>query len=124
MKRHAILWMIIVGLMTACAPAATPSPETPTAPANEYLSIDYTDATNLRSQLALGILRMDGTPNAVTPEQAHIMMPLWQDLRDIQTDNPALLQQIEAALTVDQLTAIAGMKITQTDVQAGPTRTA
>ena len=98
MKRHTIIWVLIIGFLAACAPAATPIPETPTAPTSGFLSTGYTDAANLRSQLALGILRMDGTPNAVTPEQAHIMIPLWQDLRNTQMDDSVLLQQIEAAL--------------------------
>jgi hypothetical protein len=115
-----IISLVSISILAACAPAAPGVvPAVPTSLASEYLSIAYTDAANLRSQLAYGTLELAGTPNAVTPDQAKALLPLWQAIIALSGDETtaseeltAVQDQITAAMTADQLKAIASMQIT------------
>jgi hypothetical protein len=73
------------------------------------------------TQLALGILRLEGTPQAVTPAQAKTLLPLWQAFQGSalqnQTERNAVLKQIEGTLTAEQVKAIAHMQLTQDDMR-------
>jgi hypothetical protein len=112
-------------LLFACAPAADTTPAAPTSIAGEYLNTDYADAASLRNQLAFGITKLDGTPNAVTPEQATTLIPFWQAILALSGDETtaaeeltAVQDQIVSALTTAQLEAIATMQITNADLSA------
>jgi hypothetical protein len=84
------------------------------------LVTSYEGALPASSQLALGIFQLQGTESAVTPEQAKTLLPLWQAIQggslqgDAETN--AVLRQIEAAMTGDQLAAIAAMQLTREDL--------
>ncbi len=116
--RIALFTLIAFSLVYACAPKVEVE-IAPTSLASTVLSIEYTDAANLRSQLAYGTLKLVDTPNAITPEQAKSMIPLWQAVISLSGDTTtateeltAVQDQITAALTAEQLQAIAEMKIT------------
>jgi hypothetical protein len=116
---------VSASLLFACAPAAEVAPAAPTSIAGEYLSIEYADAASLRNQLAFGILQLDGAPNAVTAEQAKTLIPFWQAVIALSGDETtaseeltAVQDQIVAALTSEQLQAIAAMQITNADLAA------
>jgi hypothetical protein len=77
------------------------------------------------SQLAVGLIKLEGTANAVTTSQAATLLPLWQAYASLlststsaQAEYEGLQNQIEAAMTADQLKAIDAMKLTQGDMQA------
>ena len=86
---------------------------------SQTLTTSYPGALNAASQLMLGILRLEGTENAVTPEQAAALQPVAQALqgRVLQSDaeRDAALAYIEAHLTQAQLAAITGMQLKQDD---------
>jgi hypothetical protein len=70
-------------------------------------------------QLAVGTLMLEETPQAVTAEQAQELLPLWQMLRTLQQSGTAaqaeieaVLNQIQAAMTPEQLAAIEEMDLT------------
>jgi hypothetical protein len=70
-------------------------------------------------QLAVGTLMLEETPQAVTAEQAQQLLPLWQMLRTLQQSDTAaqaeieaVLNQIQKAMTPEQLAAIEGMDLT------------
>jgi len=114
--RIALLTLLAISLVYACAPTVAP---TPTSLASTYLSIDYGDAANVRSQLAYGTLKLADTPNTVTPDQARTLIPLWRAVISLSGDTTtaseeltAVQDQITAAMTESQLQAIAGMQIT------------
>jgi hypothetical protein len=100
-----------------------------TAPSSDiYLSqnlpTDYEGALAVRNQLALGTLELNQTESAISAEQAQTLLPLWQALRSTQqaggtaqAEVSALLTQIEAAMTPEQLQSIAEMKLTFTNMQ-------
>ena len=79
--RIAFFTLIAVSLVYACAPL-TEVETTPTSLASTYLSIEYSDAANIRSQLAYGTLKLAD----VTPEQAKFLIPLWQAVISLSGD--------------------------------------
>jgi hypothetical protein len=86
---------------------------------------DYEDAASLRNQLALGILRLEGTAQALDANQAGTLVPLWQTLKALAASSTAapeeieaLQEQIAASLTGDQVAAIAALQLTNADLQA------
>ncbi|MBN1454349.1 MAG: hypothetical protein JW963_25250 [Anaerolineales bacterium] len=108
---------------TQLPPAVAAGDATPTPYAAEYLSTEYADAASLRNQLAYGTLLLEGTEQAVTPEQARNLLPLWQAIVALSGDETtaaeeltAVQNQITEALTPAQLEAIAAMRITNTDL--------
>ena len=116
--RIALFTLIAVSLVYACAPKVEVE-TVPTSLASTVLSIEYSDAANLRSQLAYGTIKLADTPNAITPEQAKSMIPLWQAVVSLSGDTTtaseeltAVQDQITATLTAEQLQAIAAMQIT------------
>ena len=116
--RIALFALIAVSLIYACAPKAEVE-TVPTSLASTVLSIEYSDAANLRSQLAYGTIKLADTPNAITSDQAKTLIPLWQAVVSLSGDTTtaseeltAVQDQITAALTTEQLQAIAAMQIT------------
>ena len=77
----------------------------------------------LESRLAIGLLKLEGTGQAVTADQAKQLIPLWQQVKTLganggsQTDIQTAYTQIEKVLTTDQTTAIQNMSLSQTDIQ-------
>lgn len=86
---------------------------------SQTLTTSFPNALNAFGQLTLGVLRLEGTENAVTPEQAAALLPVAQALQgrvlQSDTERDAALAYIEAHLTPAQLAAIAGMQLTQDD---------
>ena len=116
--RIALFTLIAVSLVYACAPKLEVE-TVPTSLASTVLSIEYSDAANLRSQLAYGTIKLADTPNAITSDQAQTLIPLWQAVVSLSGDTTtaseeltAVQDQITAALTAEQLQAIAAMQIT------------
>jgi hypothetical protein len=106
----------------AAADALAPQREASSeeAAADEYtsesLGSDSEGALAASGQLALGTLLLAETENAVTPQQAEALLPLWQALQggvSATVEVNAVLKQIEGTLTPEQLGAIAAMHLTQ-----------
>jgi hypothetical protein len=103
-----------------------PSNEQYTSPS---LATDYEEALPVRLQLTLGTLMLDGTPEAITPEQAQSLFPLWQALQALTAsgtsataETNAVLAQIESTLTPAQLNAIRAMQLTSPKMQEWATQ--
>ncbi len=106
----------------------------PTTSNDNELSMEY--------QLLFGTFKLEGTNQAVTADQAATLLPLWQQIQslgpsmgpgqgnppqgqsaatptpqtansDSQTQIDALVKQIQAAMTADQIQAIAALKLTR-----------
>jgi hypothetical protein len=73
------------------------------------------------NRLMLGIFALEDTDQAVTPEQAAKLLPLWQMIQggSLQStaEMDAVLKQIEGQLTEAQLAAIDALKLTMDDLQ-------
>lgn len=112
-------------LLAACSGMAAPAPTTGgDTYTSQNLPVEYEGAIPVRNQLALGTLELNQGDKAISAEQAQTLIPLWQALRSTQqaggtaqAEVNALLTQIEAAMTPEQLQAIAAMKLTQTNMQ-------
>lgn len=144
MKKSLFILLILIlfaaFVVQACAPAEEiPSDDTsaPAAPlvadvqptttsvAAVYLNSDFPDAASIRNQLAFGTLKLEGTPNAVTPEQAKTLLPLWQALLNLtgndtvaEAEISALQNQISETMSAEQMQAIASMQITNAALNA------
>lgn len=113
MKHITISILMIVGLwLTACSASAT---LTPTASTNNDLPTE--------TQLAVGTLKLEGTDQAVSVEQAKELVVYWQVYQTLsqsettaQAEIDGLVAQIQEAMTDDQMKAITDMAITQQDV--------
>lgn len=121
--RSLIILAVTASLLIACS--ATPAEPTSVSLVGEYLNTDYTDATSLRNQLAFGTIKLEGTANAITPEQAKTFIPLWQavialsgDTTSAEEELTAVQDQIVAGLSTEQLQAIAAMQLTTTALNA------
>ncbi len=87
---------------------------------SDVLDASYDGALNAAAQLALGTIQLEETGDAVTPEQATALLPLWQALRGgvtARAEVNALMEQIEGTMTAEQLEAIAAMQLTQEDMR-------
>jgi hypothetical protein len=86
---------------------------------SEVLDTSYEDSLGVSNQLSLGTLLLEETDDAVTPDQAKALLPLWQALQGgvtAQAEVEAVLKQIEGTMTNDQLAAIARMQLTREDM--------
>jgi hypothetical protein len=129
--------LAVLAALAGCAGAGAPAASTGGTPAPasaggaagaaaEYTSAalpaSYENALPASTQLALGIFRLEGTPNAITPAQAKTLLPLWEAFEgnalENQTEQNAVLRQIEGTLTTDQVGAIAALKLTNDDLRS------
>ena len=120
----AFVLTLSVLLLVACAssqPTQAVGESVGSSYTSKALGTSYEGALSAPNQLMLGTLLLEGTENAVTPEQAKTLLPLWQALQGgvtIETEVNAVLKQIEGTMTQEQLQAIAAMQLTQEDLQA------
>ncbi len=117
MKKIIIILALFTLTMTACGASS----KAPTVSQNSQNSRTLSPMT----QLLVGTLKLDGTDQAVTREQAAELLPLWQVYKELiasdtaaQAEIDGLSGQIQDAMTSDQSKAIANMKLTQADVMA------
>lgn len=89
------------------------------------LTDDFAEnALPIRTQLMVGTLMLENTSFAVSPEQASELLVLWQASNALsrsgtgaQEEILAVLNQIEGAMTPDQIAAIVEMKLTREATQ-------
>jgi hypothetical protein len=100
--------------LTACSNSST---STPLGSVNNELPA--------AAELAVGTLKLSGTSQSVTAEQAEELVVYWETYKQLsQSDTAAqaefdgLTAQIQETLTADQIQAISDMNITQQDVFA------
>lgn len=118
MKRNTLALLTILALtLTACGASA--STEAATAPQTGGPNQTMSGLT----LIVIGTLKLDGTEQAVTPEQAAELLPLWQVYKDLsssdtaaQAEVDALVKQIEDTMTGEQMQAINSMGLTPQDM--------
>ncbi|MBI3166895.1 MAG: hypothetical protein HYZ22_00345 [Chloroflexi bacterium] len=128
MKRILIFTLLLSALLIASCGTNAAASSTSDEYTSSSLPVDYENALPVRNQLAIGTMKLDGTAQAVTPNQAKTLLPLYQALRGTsasggssQEEISALLLQIESTMTAEQLSVIGGMKLTFTDMQTWAT---
>jgi len=124
---YAGLILVLAGAMLVGCKSLIPSTpaaagkSTGSAYTSRLFTTAYAGALDASSQMMLGMLKLEGTGNAVTAEQAKGMMRLMQALQGqvLKSDDErnAVWANIEAQLTPAQSSAIANMRLTQNDLQ-------
>jgi len=116
MKRISLITILLFALLLASCGGTADSASTTTVNSDAYVSpnldVSYENALSARLQLTLGSLKLAERETPITAEQAQVMLPLWEGLLNMtrtgnnaQAEVNALLGQIEAAFTPEQLTA-------------------
>jgi hypothetical protein len=116
MKHIAItLLMVFAIALTACGASST------NTPANTNTGNGLTTI----SQIAVGTLKLAGTEQDVTADQAKELIILWQVYEEVsksstaaQEEVDALVDQIQETMTSEQMQAISDLNLTQQDVFA------
>lgn len=111
MKKILTASLILFALMlTACGAS------------NQTQGGSTSQALSTQTELILGTLKLDGTANAVTKDQAATLLPLWTLMQKLQSsdsaaqeEKDAVLSQIQKTMTSDQLQAIQQMNLTMQD---------
>lgn len=117
----ALVAVVLAGCGAEEATPATTDEDNAVVYTSEALDTSYDGALDVRNQLMLGTIQLEGTDNAVTPEQATALLPLWQALQGgvtVQAEVQAVLKQIEGTMIQEQLEAITVMQLTQEDLRA------
>jgi hypothetical protein len=74
------------------------------------------------NELALGTLLLEDTGDAISPDQAASLLPLWQVVQSgslqSQAETDAVLNQIKAMMTDSQLNTIQSLELKQEDMAA------
>ncbi len=131
MKRYFVFGLILMFVVAACSPSGEGESGEETAVSNEVVAIeevglaeDYDDALSVPAQLTLGTLMLEGTDLAVDEVLAAEILPLWQAVQslgqsDVTADGEitAVLNQIQDAMTAEQISTISGMQLTGDDVE-------
>ncbi|MGZ9221082.1 MAG: hypothetical protein ACXW4Q_03160 [Anaerolineales bacterium] len=106
-----VLFLLTI-VLTACSSASTGTPLNSTS---ADLSIE--------TQLVIGTLKLAGTDQDISAEQAEDLILYWQVYKELgesdtvaQAEVDGLVAQIQETMTADQMQAIAAMQITQQDV--------
>jgi hypothetical protein len=120
MNKASILPILILTLiLTACngnaSNAGSPTGNAPGRGAASELSAPL--------QVALGTIKLDGTQNAVTAEQAKELLPLWETLQQLEgsdtaaaEEKNALISQIQETMTSEQTQAITALGLSRQDM--------
>jgi hypothetical protein len=110
--------LLLVGLAT---PALLLSLAACTA--SSSASLDASTATIQARELAMGTLRLEGTPQAIDSQSAAQLLPLWQLMDELSTNSAtapqeisAVVDQIRATMTTEQVGAIDDMKLNAGDL--------
>lgn len=134
LKKIVIIILILAFPLTACSvlqsaqaivQGSNPSSQNSGQNSGQNTFAGITANTPIDSKLAIGILKLEGTNQAVTPAEAKNMVPLWQALKTLSTspttapeEVTAVFQQIQDTLTPEQVQAVKQMAVSQADLQA------
>ncbi len=112
------LGLILAGCAVQQSAATGSSSATATNAASGQSSLSLSMQAGIFYPLALGTLNLEGTDLAVTPQQAATLLPLWQAADNLVTagnataeDQEAAFQQIQDAMTAEQVQAIQSMNL-------------
>ena len=121
MKKTFFLAVVLILLLTACGSNSQPTLQAGTGTGFDPNSRELP----LSTKLAIGTLKLEGTDNAVTSDQAAELLPLWQVYSNLSSKDTAapeevtaLTEQIQGTMTQAQLQAIDNMNLTGQDIFA------
>jgi hypothetical protein len=113
---------------TASSPEGNPESSAAESPSGEESSEagsrpgigeDFQDALPMSSQLGFGTFLLEGSENAIDPEQAAELLPLWKAARSLSESETvagaeleAIFNQIEDSMTSKQIDFISDLRLT------------
>jgi PBP1b-binding outer membrane lipoprotein LpoB len=123
MKKFTILFTIltIIGLLAACGSSANQQEPSTVPDANQDGTPPggFEFEVPLQTALIVGTFKLEGTENAITPEQAANLLPLWMVLKNLlesdttsSAEIEALTNQISDTMTEAQMYQINTMELT------------
>ncbi len=121
MKKISILSILLIAsfVLSACA-AKEATPVANDIPVANGTPAPGQNPLSEQEQLIVGSFNLEGTQNAITPEQALELLPLWQTMKALSTSDTAATQEIEAlvkqiqeTMTAEQTQAITSMDLTR-----------
>ena len=117
--------LLIVAVLVSCQKAETaPAASTGTNTDASAVALAQNNQGGLdtTAELALGTLKLEDTPNAVAPDQAASLLPLWTVIQrgelESAAETDAVLKQIQGHMSETQLAAIEAMALTAEDMQS------
>ena len=128
MKKAPLLTILfaLLFVLTACGSgsASTNNAGSGNASTNSFRSgAAASTPLDAESKLALGTLKLEGTKQAIDPKMAASLIPLWQLLYQLKSSTSsapqevtAVVDQIKATMTSDQVSTINNMTLTQADI--------
>ena len=118
-KATLLLLLIFTLIMTACSGNASNA----TAPAGNFPGGGAAGALSASIQVALGTIKLEGTENAITADQAKELLPLWETLQDLESsdtaatqEKEALVTQIQETMTTEQTQSITALNLSRQDM--------
>lgn len=113
-----ILLLLIAFILSGCSGGTVAA----TTPAQGAAGTGQT--LTLNEKLAAGTLKLEGSDQAVTAEQAKELLPLWKAVKTLSTSDTAsqleieaVYQQIQDTLTADQLASIEALDLSGSNLQ-------
>jgi hypothetical protein len=115
MKKNIIgVLLVTIFILTACGTNSSPT---------DSNNFSGNASLPLAMQLVVGTFKLEGTANAVTADEAAQLLPLWQVYKDLSVSTSAaqeeingLTNQIQEAMTPEQVQAITGLNLTRRDI--------
>ncbi len=113
--------LVLLTALAACASLKLPGAQ---AGAQQTPGMNFANQP-IESKLAMGTLKLEGTANAITTQQAKDLLPLWKAVKSMsastttsQQEMDALYKQIQDTMTAGQVQAIKDMQLKPEDYQA------
>jgi hypothetical protein len=128
-KYLACLFLPVMLAVAGCS-AAQPAGATSDTSAANAQTAQNPGAPNpanqpIEGKLAMGTLKLEGSAQAITAEQAKNLLPLWKAVKALTASSTAstdemnaLYTQIQEAMTADQVAAIKALTLAPADMQA------
>ncbi len=125
MKKTTLATILILAavVLSACGAAGTGSGSASSAGSGFRNSAFANRPLTPAARLALGTIKLEGTPQAVDPAEAAKLLPLWQLLAQVLGSSSsapqevnAVLDQIKANMNQNQVKSIGSMQLSSADI--------
>lgn len=130
MIKRTVYLLILIPLvfgMVGCSSVKLPAIFSKDGQTEQNQAVDQMDLSKqpVENKLAVGILALEGTDQAVTAEEAKNLLPLWKAVNSLNKSQTAsndeitaLYTQIEETMTAEQVQKIKDLTLTQEEMQA------
>jgi hypothetical protein len=123
-RKHILLLGLITSLsliMAACSGSSNQAASTPSS--SSSTSSQGNSGLSQANMLLVGTLKLDGTDQAISAEEAVKLLPLWQAYRSLSSSQTtaeaevgALINQIQTIMTTEQVQKIKDLNLNDTDM--------